>query len=146
MYDDNSDAEKVANLTNFLVHDDSKYAALLGPYSSTLTAVAAPIVDNSNKLLIANGAAVESIFVGKNTFSTSPRAGDYLRFVLQNIEPHQESSVRSESASFPSGTVFPFWRVAVCVQQLYSPKKAISFLMLLAIMILMLSSFLRLEP
>jgi len=60
-YDDQSDPEQVAGLYEKLVFEDN-VNFFFSPYSSTLADAAAPIADKYQKIMIAPGAASDSIF------------------------------------------------------------------------------------
>ena len=60
-YDDASDTEAVADAYVRLVTED-KADFLVGPYSSGLTAAVAPVVERHGKIMIAPGAASDSIY------------------------------------------------------------------------------------
>lgn len=60
-YDDQSDPQQVAELYEKLVFEDN-VSLFFSPYSSTLADTAAPIADKYQKIMIAPGAASDSIF------------------------------------------------------------------------------------
>ena len=78
-YDDESRKERVQELYTRLITED-KVAFLISPYSSGLTAAAAVIAEQYGKVMIATGAASDSIFAKgyKHVFQVYTPASRYL--------------------------------------------------------------------
>ena len=69
-------AEEIVNASDFI----------LGPYTSTLTSVLAPVAQHAGKLLVASGAATTSIFSGRDhVFGLLPPSGTYFGETIRSL-------------------------------------------------------------
>jgi CheY-like chemotaxis protein/ABC-type branched-subunit amino acid transport system substrate-binding protein len=84
--DDKSDPLMVENITRAFVEPGSGVDSLLAPFTSTLTHIASPIVDASEKLMIAGSAGDPRVYNGRNTFGVVPDFGMTLRTALRVLQ------------------------------------------------------------
>lgn len=85
-YDDESDPERAAKLTEKLITEDG-VTLLLGPFSSAITIATSAIGEKYNAITIASMANSPSIYTRgyKNVFSVLPPAPRYLRFLMDAL-------------------------------------------------------------
>jgi len=125
-YDDQSDAEQVTALYTKLATED-KVDFLISPYSSGLTAAAVVVAEQNGKLIIAVGAASDSIF-GKgyqHAFQIYTPASRYLYGAVDMLKAHDPEATRiailHENASFAT-------EVATAAQE-YSQRQGLEVVM-----------------
>ena len=104
-YDDESDADRVANLTERLITED-EVDFLLGPYASDLTMGASAIAEQHGVIMVEGNGASEAIFERgfKNIFGVLTPGGDYTRSALEALSAAGAETVviAYEDAAFPT--------------------------------------------
>lgn len=104
-YDDESDADRVANLTERLITEDN-VDFLLGPYASDLTMGASAIAEQHGVIMVEGNGASEAIFERgfKNIFGVLTPGGDYTRSALEALAAAGAETVviAYEDAAFPT--------------------------------------------
>jgi branched-chain amino acid transport system substrate-binding protein len=104
-YDDESDADQVANLTERLITDD-EVDFMLGPYASDLTMGASAIAEQHGVLMVEGNGASEAIFERgfQNVFGVLTPGGDYTKATLEALsEAGAETVVVAyEDTAFPT--------------------------------------------
>jgi len=104
-YDDESDADRVANLTERLITEDD-VDFLLGPYASDLTMGASAISEQHGVIMVEGNGASEAIFARgfKYVFGVLTPGGDYTRSALEALsEAGAETVVIAyEDTAFPT--------------------------------------------
>jgi branched-chain amino acid transport system substrate-binding protein len=103
-YDDQSSTDWTVAIARKLV--SSNVDVLLGGYSSTLTAPLAEIAHENGKVLMAPGAALDSIFARRDkTFGTLPPTAKYLAKAIEGLSKMGAKTLATvyEDASFTEG-------------------------------------------
>ena len=104
-YDDESDADRVANLTERLITED-EVDFLLGPYASDLTMGASAIAEQHGVIMVEGNGASEAIFERgfKNVFGVLTPGGDYTKSALEALAAAGAETVviAYEDAAFPT--------------------------------------------
>lgn len=104
-YDDESDADQVANLTERLITED-EVDFLLGPYASDLTMGASAIAEQHGVIMVEGNGASEAIFDRgfKHIFGVLTPGGDYTRSALEAVSAAGAETVviAYEDAAFPT--------------------------------------------
>ncbi|MGK7871914.1 MAG: amino acid ABC transporter substrate-binding protein [Xenococcaceae cyanobacterium] len=104
-YDDEGNPDTVARLAEKLITED-KVNFLLAPYSSGLTKSASAIAEKYDKILIAGGAASDSLFTRgfKNLFSVLTPASDYMKSTFKALSQTGAKTVviAYEDTPFPT--------------------------------------------
>ena len=104
-YDDESDADRVADLTERLITEDD-VDFLLGPYASDLTMGASAISEQHDMIMVEGNGASEAIFNRgfKNVFGVLTQGGDYTRTALEALSAAGAKTVviAYEDTAFPT--------------------------------------------
>jgi branched-chain amino acid transport system substrate-binding protein len=104
-YDDESDADRVANLTERLITED-QVDFLLGPYASDLTMGASAISEQHGVIMVEGNGASEAIFERgfENIFGVLTPGGDYTKSALEALSAAGAETVviAYEDTAFPT--------------------------------------------
>jgi branched-chain amino acid transport system substrate-binding protein len=104
-YDDEGNSDTVVRLTEKLIAED-KADFLLGPYSSGLTKSASAIAEKYDKIMVAGGAASDSLFTRgfKNLFTVMTPASQYTESTLKALSTKGAKSIviAYEDSPFPT--------------------------------------------
>lgn len=104
-YDDESDADTVASLTEKLINED-EVDFLLGPYASDLTMTASAISERYGKIMVEGNGSSEAIFDRgfQNIFGVLTPAGDYTQTALEMLAAQGAKTVAIayEDTAFPT--------------------------------------------
>ena len=94
LYDDESDPDRTAELTERLIEEDD-VDFLLGPYSSTLTARAIEVAEGRGMLVVEGSGASETLFTKsyQNLFAVLTPAGSYTQSALKALAERGAESV-----------------------------------------------------
>ena len=107
-YDDESDADTVANLTERLITED-EVDFLLGPYGSDLTMGSSAIAEQHDMIMVEGNGASEDVFARgfQNVFGVLTPAGNYTQSALQALaEAGAETMVIAyEDTAFPTSVM-----------------------------------------
>lgn len=107
-YDDESDPDTAANLTEKLITQD-EVNFLLGPYSSGLTKAASAIAEKYNVIMVEGNGASESLFERgfKNLFAVLTPAGNYTQSALKAVADQGAKTVvvAHEDTAFPTSVM-----------------------------------------
>ncbi|MEM7800053.1 MAG: amino acid ABC transporter substrate-binding protein [Chloroflexota bacterium] len=104
-YDDESDPDTGANLTEKLITED-EVDFLLGPYSSSMTAAASAIAEKYNMIMVEGNGSSETLFERgfQNLFAVLTPAGNYTQSALESLAAQGAKSVviAYEDTAFPT--------------------------------------------
>ncbi|MEM8857402.1 MAG: amino acid ABC transporter substrate-binding protein [Chloroflexota bacterium] len=104
-YDDESDPDTGANLTEKLITED-EVDFLLGPYSSSMTAAASAISEKYGMVMVEGNGSSESLFERgfENLFAVLTPAGDYTQSALEVLAAEGAKTVviAYEDTAFPT--------------------------------------------
>ncbi len=104
-YDDESDPDTGANLTEKLITED-EVDFLLGPYSSSMTAAASAIAEKYGVVMVEGNGSSESLFERgfQNLFAVLTPAGNYTQSALEALAAQGAESVviAYEDTAFPT--------------------------------------------
>lgn len=104
-YDDESDADTVANLVEKLINED-EVDFLLGPYASDLTMTASAISERYGKLMVEGNGAAEEIFERgfQNVFGVLTPGGNYTQSALEMLAAQgaETVAIAYEDTAFPT--------------------------------------------
>ena len=104
IYDDGSDPDRAAELTERLIEED-RVDFLLGPYSSALVARAIAVAEERGMLLVGGSGASETLFAQsyQNLFAVLTPAGSYTQSALKALAERGAESI----AIAHSDAIFP---------------------------------------
>ena len=104
-YDDESDPDTGANLTERLITED-EVDFLLGPYSSSMTAAASAIAEKYGVIMVEGNGASESLFERgfQNLFAVLTPASNYTQSALESLAAKGSKTVviAYEDTAFPT--------------------------------------------
>lgn len=107
-YDDESDADTVANLTERLITED-EVDFLLGPYASDLTMGSSAIAEQHGVIMVEGNGASEAIFERgfQNVFGVLTPAGNYTRSALEALAAAGAETmvIAYEDTAFPQSVM-----------------------------------------
>lgn len=120
---DDSDREQVETIFKYLMNERNTQL-FLAPYSSTLTLVAAKLVQSKGAVIVSGGAAATNVFQGRpNVFGLLAPASSYLSNIFKALDANASDvwALPTSRASIAPKTVFYFqedlvFTKAVCSQ------------------------------